>query len=286
MNASVSAKPLPVRKLNRPFTELGRDQWVVEDDPIFSHFLATISAVFPDVEDFFVATVKANRAAIPAGSPLLQQLKGFMGQEAMHAHQHRALNAQLATLGYDTEYVTKGLAPLTAWLLALKPALLPLSVTASCEHITVVFAKAVLGDETTRNTLLANPDVAALGCWHAVEELEHKHVAFDVFVHANGSYAVRVLGMVVVVTVVGGYFSKCWIHAVYKDRAHLTLSRCRRFFHNLRHQLLLSPWAARQVLEYFRRDFHPDDMDTDALMTEWARRLADETTVMGGAIRG
>lgn len=275
--------PILVRKPHVRITDFDGDRWPVQDDPIFSHFLATLSAVFPRVEEFFVATVRAHRDAVPAGSPLEQQIKGFIGQEAMHAHEHRAVNKRLDELGYDTEYVSNGLEALTARLLALKPELLPLAVTASAEHFTIIFAMAVLSDETTRNTLLAHPDLALLGCWHALEELEHKHVAFDVFGHAGGGYLTRALGMMVTLTVIGGYVMKCWMRAVYRDRAHMTPARYRRFLHNLRRQLLLSPWALRCTLAYFRPDFHPDDMDTDALMKEWSERLADRTTLMTGS---
>lgn len=278
--AARAPQPLPVRKLKLPLDNLGRDRWLVEGDPIFTHFLSTISAVFPNVEDFFVATVQANKAAIPAGSPLLHQVKGFVGQEAMHAREHREVNQRMAALGFDTSEVSNALASATAFMFRLKPALLPLAITASCEHFTVVFAKAVLSDETTRKTLLSHPDVAALACWHALEELEHKHVAFDVFKYAGGSHAVRCLGMMVTFMVMGGCFMSYWAKAVYKDREHLNSASVGRFLHNLRHQRLLSPWALKQVLRYLRRDFHPNDMDTDALMKEWSERLAGQTVIL------
>ncbi len=278
--AAPAPQPLPVRKLKMPLDNLGRDRWLVEGDPIFTHFLTTISAVFPNVEDFFVATVQANRAAVPAGSPLLYQIKGFIGQEAMHAREHREVNRRMAALGFDTSEVSRALGSATARMLRLKPALLPLAITASCEHFTVVFAKAVLSDESTRKTLFSNPDVAALAYWHALEELEHKHVAFDVFKHAEGSHGLRCLGMAVAFMVMGGHFMTCWMRAVYKDREHLSSASMRRFLHNLRHQRLLSPWALKQVLVYLQRDFHPNDMDTDALMKEWSERLAEQTVIL------
>jgi len=275
-----SAHTIPVRRLDTLFEDLGGERWIVRDDPIFSHFLATISAVFPNVEDFFVATVRAQRAVVPPDSVLKHQVKGFIGQEAMHGREHRRVNERLAALGYDTDYVSTGLVSLTARLLRLKPTLLPLAVTAAAEHFTVIFAKAMLGDETTRTTLLQHPGIVALGCWHAVEELEHKHVAFDVFKLSGGSHFVRVLGMLVTLTVIGGYVMKCWTRAVFKDRQHLTWACFKQFFYNLRHQLLLSPWALRHTLAYFRRNFHPADMGTDALMAEWSQRLAGQTTVV------
>ena len=38
---------------------------------------------------------------------LLDQVKGFIGQEAMHGREHRALNDRLSALGYPTKGVER-----------------------------------------------------------------------------------------------------------------------------------------------------------------------------------
>lgn len=278
-----AVRPIPVRRLDVDLSTVTSGRWLVDDDPIFSHFLATLSAVFPNGEDFFVTTVRRHRDAVPSGSLLKSQVKGFIGQEAMHGREHRALNARLDELGYDTTRASEGIGRLLQRLLRLRPTTLPLAMTAAAEHLTGTFAEAVLGDERTRRTLFANPDAQALITWHALEELEHKNVAFDVLDRADGRYVVRAGGMVLTLVVLGGYVGFSWARAVYVDRRFLTRATHRVHRHNLRRQRLLSAWSLRKVLSYFRVGFHPDDMDTDGLVAEWAERLAATTTVISPA---
>src|SRR6476620_10309137 len=65
--------------------------FAADGDPILSHIAANLSAVFPDGEDFFVRSVRHYRDRVT--DPVLkQQVKGFIGQEAMHGREHRVFN--------------------------------------------------------------------------------------------------------------------------------------------------------------------------------------------------
>src|SRR3954463_12854487 len=78
-------------------------------DLVSSHVAAGLSAVFPDGEDFFVRSVRHFRDQI-TDPALKRQVAGFIGQEAMHGREHRALNDHLDKLGYPTkrfERITK-----------------------------------------------------------------------------------------------------------------------------------------------------------------------------------
>src|SRR3546814_9972414 len=66
-----------------------------------SHIAAMLSSVFPEGEDFFVRSVRAYRDRID-DPELSKQVKGFIGQEAIHGREHRDFNEQLAALGYPT----------------------------------------------------------------------------------------------------------------------------------------------------------------------------------------
>ncbi|SHY70081.1 metal-dependent hydrolase [Mycobacteroides abscessus subsp. abscessus] len=65
------------------------------------------------------------------------------------------------------------------------PARIPLAVTAAAEHFTAVLAERLLGDEDFR-AIPGDAEVWNLLKWHALEELEHKSVAFDVFRSVGG----------------------------------------------------------------------------------------------------
>ncbi len=247
-------------------------------DPIFSHFLATLSAVFPKGEEFFVASVRRHRDAV-AGDPVLRdQVKGFIGQEAMHGREHRRLNERLAAMGYRTDRADHTIGILVDAIARLPPETLPIAATAAAEHYTGLLAEAVLSDRSTRATLFGQDAVEPLIAWHALEELEHKNVAFDVMEAAGAGYGVRAAGFAVTSSVLAGYVAVEWGRAVWEDRAQITAAHRRTFHRNLMRQKLLSPWFLRQVLAYLRPGFHPDDTDTDALIREWQTRLRDVAT--------
>src|SRR5213078_5280148 len=113
---------------------------------------------------------------------------------AVQGREHRAFNDRLDQLGYPTKtferFTKKGLAGRER-LLSPKS---NLAATAALEHFTATLAELVLTSEETRE-LFGHDEVRNLFLWHALEESEHKAVAFDVYKAAGGSERTRVLTM-------------------------------------------------------------------------------------------
>lgn len=267
-------RKIPVRRLSVA-PEVSEGDWIVPGDPIFSHLLAVLSAVFPRGEDFFVASVRRHRDAIADDPKLKAQVKGFIGQEAMHGREHRALNAQLAELGYSTERADRIIGEICDRILAMPPEKLAIAVTAAAEHFTGLLGEAALGDESTRETLFGQEAIEPLICWHALEELEHKNVAFDVMVAAGAGYPIRAAGFLVTTGVLAGYVVFEWSRSLVKDRRRIKPGHFVKFAQDFRRQKLLSWWSLGKVVGYLRPGFHPDDTDTDALVAEWSERLKE-----------
>jgi hypothetical protein len=267
-------REIPVRRL-RPRPDVVGTDWIVAGDPIFSHLLATLSAVFPKGEEFFVASVRRHRDVVAHDPVLRAQVKGFIGQEAMHAREHRALNARLAALGYHTVRADDTIGRICARVLEMRPQRLAIAATAAAEHYTGLLAEAVLDHEPTRRILFGQEAVEPLICWHALEELEHKNVAFDVMIASGGRYPVRLAGFAVTSTALAGYVCIEWARSVFEDRARISGEHRRRFLGNLVRQRLISFRFLFDALEYLRPGFHPDDTDTDALVEHWRAELAD-----------
>lgn len=283
-----ASREIPIRKLDADLagTSLAEagvdasDPWVVPGDPVFSHFLAVLSALFPHGEEFFVATVRGHRKRIADNPVLRRQVNAFIGQEVMHGREHRDLNVRLAELGYPVDRVDAGVKKRCDLLLKL-PGALPLAVTAAAEHLTGTMAEEMLEDEGTIDVFLGREgDLRSLVQWHALEELEHKNVAFDVFETVSGRYVVRALGFWIMLIVLGGFGLRSWVQNVVRDRARISRADRRTFRKNLRRQSMLSPHAARRLLGYLRPGFHPDDTDTDPIVAVWRERLADRTTLV------
>src|SRR3546814_17111606 len=109
--------PIPARDITVRRPGIDHEQplprYFVADDPMRSHIAAMLSSVFPEGEDFFVRSVRNYRDRID-DPELSKQVKGFIGQEAIHGREHRDFNEQLATLGSPTlpvdRLVKRGLA--------------------------------------------------------------------------------------------------------------------------------------------------------------------------------
>jgi predicted metal-dependent hydrolase len=265
-------RKVPTRRISfeESLQELPK-HFAADGDLIMSHIAASLSAVFPDGEDYFVRSVRHYRSEI-TDPELKRQVAGFIGQESMHGREHRALNKRLDELGYPTKKVER----LTKWGLELRERILPaksnLAATAALEHFTATLAELLLTSEETR-ALFGHDEVRNLFVWHALEESEHKAVAFDVYKAVGGGERLRVwtmnffrfgfvLGMTLQV-----------ILGLALDRETYRRGKLRRSLRTLRHSPIVSRTLWDQLRDYNRRDFHPDDRDTTALVEQWRNEL-------------
>jgi len=242
-----------------------------DGDLVTSHVAAGLSAVFPDGEDFFVRSVRHFRDQIE-DPQLKRQVAGFIGQEAMHGREHRAFNDRLAQLGYPTKQVER----FTKWGLELRERIAPakanLAATAALEHFTATLAELVLTDEQTRESF-GHPAVRDLFVWHALEESEHKAVAFDVYKAVGGTERMRVWTMNALrYGFVVGMFFQVSVSLLF-DRATYKRGNLRKSWKQFRKSPVVSRKVWDQLKDYNRPDFHPDDSDTTELVERWRAEL-------------
>jgi len=267
-----TARKVPTRRISfeESLQELPR-HFAADGDLILSHLAASLSAVFPDGEDFFVRSVRHFRGQI-TDPELKRQVAGFIGQEALHGREHRAFNARLAELGYPT----KRFEQLTRKGLAIRERIMPatsnLAATAALEHFTATLAELVLSKQEVRD-LFGHDEVRNLFLWHALEESEHKAVAFDVYKTVGGSEKVRVLTMKLIRTAFVAGLAGSIVISLLGDRETFRRGVLRRSLRNLRQSALIDRDLWRQLKDYDRPDFHPDDRDTDGLVEEWREKL-------------
>jgi len=246
------------------------------EGPHVAHFFNALSIFFPEGEQFFIESVRHYRDRID--SPALERdVKGFVGQEAMHSREHRRYNAALARMGLPIAELEEKVGK---YLDAVRERTSPedrLAVTIALEHFTAIMAHAALSDAR----LLANaePNLAAIWRWHAVEETEHKAVAYDVYCAAVGQGTVAYLRRCVVMLLTTIDF---WQRVF---RYHFRLVRADggagdlRGWWRLFRWLWLSPGGMRQLvrpwLSYFRRDFHPWQHDNSEHVERWKTAYAE-----------
>jgi predicted metal-dependent hydrolase len=268
-------RTVPTRRIS--FDESLRDlprHFAADGDLILSHLAAGLSAVFPDGEDFFVRSVRHFRDQI-TDPDLKRQVNGFIGQEAMHGREHRAFNDRLDELGYPTKrferFTARGLAVRERFL----PPMSNLAATAALEHFTATLAELVLSSQETRD-LFGHDDVRNLFLWHALEESEHKAVAFDVYRAVGGSERVRVVTMKLLRV---GFVAGMTVQVVVSllgDPVAYRAGTLRRSWRRFRRSPLVRRELWQQLCDYDRPDFHPDDRDTSALIERWRAELFGE----------
>ncbi|MCC6811819.1 MAG: metal-dependent hydrolase [Deltaproteobacteria bacterium] len=226
-----------------------------------------LSIFFPAGERFFIASVKAHeRFVTDAG--LKEDVRGFCGQEAIHRREHEAYNRMLAAQGYPVAELERGVERILALVTRVLPKRWQLAATVALEHFTASMGHGLLAD--ARILAGAHPEMAALWRWHAIEENEHKAVAFDVFRAAGGTRFERsfiMLGATIIFWL--KVIEQQW-RMMHADGIAWDLAEWKQ----LARFLFVTPGPMRELfslyLPYFRRDFHPWDFDNRALVARAA----------------
>jgi uncharacterized protein len=243
-----------------------------DGDIVMSHVLTVLSSVFPDGEDYFVRSVEAVRDRIEHPG-LREDVEGFIGQESMHGREHRALNERLGELGYPTRAIGAYVRGLTTFRERLQSERGNLAVTAGLEHYTATLAETLLTDPQARADV-GHDGVRHLLLWHALEEAEHKAVAFDVYQHVGGTERMRIATMWVIhLSFVLETTIWTVISLAMDPAARRHPLRVLRSLRRLRRSPFTSPRLLRQLLQYNHVGFHPNDRDTTQLVAEWRSRL-------------
>ena len=145
-------------------------------DPVATAFYDALSATFPLGERFFMDSVR--RHGHLAGPRLAEQIAGFLAQEAVHSREHVFFNRRIADQGYDVAAMEARTQARLAFV-RTRPPLVQLAATVALEHFTAILAHALLSDP--RHMDRAGSEARAMWRWHALEEIEHKAVAFDTY---------------------------------------------------------------------------------------------------------
>jgi predicted metal-dependent hydrolase len=151
-------------------------RWWHGGDPVATAYFNALSAAFPQGETFFIESVRRYRDQVE--EPLRQQIAAFVQQEAMHTREHVVFNKLLRGAGYDLTAMDAETRRRVDEA-RTRPAIVQLALTVALEHFTAIMAHSLL---TERQPLPGAPEeILRLWQWHAIEEIEHKAVAFDTF---------------------------------------------------------------------------------------------------------
>ena len=142
-----------------------------------------LSTTFPKGEAFFVESVRAFRKGAPP--KLAEEIKAFTTQEAIHSREHDAFNRRAQRSGYDLSKLEAQVEKRLA-IAEGRPPVANVAATMALEHFTAIIAHQLLADPSHLEG--ADGEAADLWRWHAVEEIEHKGVAYDTWLHATAHW--------------------------------------------------------------------------------------------------
>ena len=249
-------------------------RWWLGGNPVASAWFNALSATFPRGEAFFIESVKAFREGVPP--ELERDIRAFIIQEVNHTREHVAFNRLASEAGFDLARIDKQVEEDMAMLKG-RPRILDLASTMALEHFTAILAHDLLVHPETMAG--ADPEAAALWRWHAIEEIEHKAVAYDTFLHATRDWSrwrrwkLKALMMLVIT----GKFIPRRIADTLHMLGEAGISGWKTRWQVLGY-LFWSPGVVRRLipawLAYFMPGFPPWNLDDHALIAQTEAELA------------
>ena len=244
------------------------------NSPVMSHLLTALSSTFPIGEQFFVHSVRNVRDKVQ-DETLQAQIAAFIGQEAMHSKAHAEFNAAWRSEDYNLDRFQAWLARKDDYVKNLHPKI-QLAITCAFEHFTALLGGYILRHPEVLATL--DEDAAKLWVWHAIEEIEHRAVAFDVYQAVYGDDKIRRMIMRSVTTGFASLMLYSAIRLFLQDKKKsLPKVGGNIFGFYLLGKVFLQ--LAPEYLAYFKTDFHPSEIDYTKLIRYWKQRLAEDYQV-------
>ncbi len=243
-----------------------------QDGRNVSQFLNTLSLFFPVGERFFIDSVRHYRDVVQ-DPELKKAVTAFIGQEAMHGREHEEYNGFVNDAGVPIEAQERLVDALLKRLQKSTPASFQLAGTVALEHLTAILADGLLSLPEIMEG--SDEGYRALWNWHALEETEHKAVAFDLYQDVDGGYWRRQRTFFTGTAYLIGfsaYFTWQFLKQDGVNRKPLTLAK--GLWKMFGYRGVVSG-AIPAWFQYLRPDFHPWQDDNTHLLDEWRATLPE-----------
>lgn len=244
-----------------------------DGDPVKSHFWNALSGLLPNTEGFILQVMGPLIPRV-RDAKLRADLEAFCSQERLHGKEHKVLNAII----FRTKYPgVRRLERFDREMMRRLKRLLPESVYAALfagfEHCTALLAQAGMVHAETWFAN-SNDQVFRIWVWHALEEIEHKAVYYDVYQAVYGNPWARYLAMLIVTLLyIGQGVASRWLYLLYKDGVLFRPSTPVKAVRLLLGRTGVIRGLTRHYLSYFSRQFAPWDLDSRELLAQWNRRM-------------
>ncbi|HJV41410.1 metal-dependent hydrolase [Caulobacter sp.] len=238
-------------------------------DPVATAVFNAMSLTFPDGERMFMDAVKAYRDRLTG--KLAQDAKGFIAQEAIHSREHHQLNSLIDRERYPVAEIEAMIRKRVTFARERGPMAMLIS-TIALEHFTAMMAEMHARHRDLFDT--TDPEIEKLWRWHAMEETEHKAVAYDVFLEVTKDwsplkrYVVRCRAMALVTIMFTRNITRYAARLLEADgyTPEAALKAVKRFVWR---DPGLFRRGGKTYFAWYRPGFHPWDQDDRPLVADW-----------------
>ncbi|MGE0219020.1 metal-dependent hydrolase [Mycolicibacterium sp.] len=248
----------------------------IPNDPYGSHAATALNLFVPAAERWF-SKVLVDAMEYVRDDVIREEIIGFLGQEAVHASTHEEVLADyLMRHGIDPQPYVRQI----DWIISLYDQRVAAAsargrrraiasgthMLCGAEHFTCILGHWALNNRWDQ--LGADPTLADFYRWHGAEEVEHRHVSYNVAKYFGMDYlAQAVAGALVTVAVFAMVFrgTKFLVHA---DPALPNLGYVRLLWRlrasAKRGSVPTGGYLLRSAARMFRRDYDPVDEGSTA----------------------
>lgn len=263
---------LKVRKPDLSFKNWSENQrYYFGNNVVATHIMNSLHVIVPVGERFFIRSVRAF-APQTVNEDLKARLKIFFGQENIHDKEHVKFWQVLREQGLEVD-LFDSIYQKTAFQI-LEPAIeklfgkkIMLATTVALEHYTASLASEALRAQSQTMKLMPGA-MKELMTWHAIEELEHKAIAFDLLEETDSNYALRVSGFLLGSIMLNIYTFTGFFIFLWSDK-QITFARLLKDLYEFPKMILpMTQHILPELLMYFQPGFHPDDIQNENLIAE------------------
>lgn len=287
MNISVQSLQRIVRRnVIIPLDKNKKFSFYYEDNSVVASLFVVLSAMFPPGEMFFIESVRNVRDQI-TDEKLLEDIRNFIAQEAFHSREHKSLNEHLIQSNYPEVLEIEALTKARLDKFRKLPKVEQLAATVVMEHFTATLARLLLTDPLIKQK--TTQESRNLWEWHALEELEHKSVAFDALKAIGGNTARhRRIALIRVARFIAPITFDYWIQILKRKDIRFSVKELKDAFYLAFggvNRLGIFSRTFIEMLDVRDQHFDPLDMQTEQLEAEYREKLFGENGILKSSLR-
>ena len=246
-----------------------KNEYWLDEDPVGTAIMNTLSLTFPDGERMFMDSVRAYKSEV--SGKLAQDVKDFIRQEAIHSREHHLMNQLINRDKYPVEEI-EGFVRTRVDFARKGGSMRMLMATICLEHFTAMMADLMADDHAMFKK--TDAEIERMWRWHAMEETEHKAVAYDVFLEVtkNWSPLKRYLRRSIAMALISQQFTNniaTYATMMLEADGYSQKQAKQAVRKYLWKDPALFGRGWKIWLTWFKPGFHPWDHDNRPLMAQW-----------------